>query len=136
MKKSVKKKWVELLRSGELKQTTGCLNRVTKNFAMGDGRELVEESYYCCLGVLSLIGMVEGKCEYTPPPSGEGAARFGNDAVDWHGNSALLAGISEYPTKSILDWAKLDGTTIKTLAQMNDAGESFEEIANYIEEKL
>lgn len=49
MKKSIMKKWVAALRSGEFTQIQGALENPSGN---------------CCLGVLCNLALVEGICDY------------------------------------------------------------------------
>lgn len=50
MKKKIADKWIEALESGEFTQTRGSLENEIGN---------------CCLGVLCLIAMQEGICDYS-----------------------------------------------------------------------
>lgn len=121
MKPEPKAKWLEALRSGEFLQTQEGELR-TK-----DGGQ------FCCLGVL---------CE---------VYRRETNGPDWdivtrhHGQGYL--GEGAYLPNEVRDWAglnaqnpsvQLDGSVFNTttLADMNDAGKLFREIADIIEEHL
>lgn len=45
-------------------------------------------------------------------------------------------GEGEMPGHDVMNWANLKESECKELAEMNDNGSEFEEIANYIEERL
>jgi hypothetical protein len=88
MKKEIKKRWVDALRSGEFRQGRRYLKR--------DGK-------YCCLGVL---------CEIQ------------NSAEDKD---------SQFPSGIFLNSVGIRVSFAKTLAEMNDRGMSFGDIATKIE---
>lgn len=76
--------------------------------------ELSKGTYnYCCLGVLCDI----------------------KDECIWNSQYYNYP-YMEFPCYTILDWAKLDSNTAQDLADMNDSGASFEEIADWIETNL
>jgi hypothetical protein len=116
MKRSVMKKWVEALRSGEFKQGIGSLCK--------DGK-------HCCLGVLTDIALCEGVVEY----QGEflGSCNYGAGCV-----SGILP-------SEVADWAgmhtrngalRLNGHLVH-LWQLNDGANckvhTFKELAGIIE---
>ncbi|MBR1122147.1 hypothetical protein JQ628_11530 [Bradyrhizobium lablabi] len=110
MDAELKAKWVEALRSGRYEQDSGSLiSRV--------GRR----SSFCCLGVL---------CDTQGTQWGE------------IGDAGLLDGIEvrdagrSYLSPFALARFGLDESQQQKLAGMNDAGRSFDEIADYIEANL
>ncbi len=132
MKKEVKQKWLERLRSGEIEQTS-C--------RLGD-----EDGARCCLGVLCDVAVEE---KVIPPPilneEGPQSDRVLIYGVDDDSNKGVLP-------QAVVDWAGLENScpqvedpmTItsrvtkdkietNTLMQMNDEGMTFEEIAEVIE---
>lgn len=110
MNKTIKKKWVKALRSGNYKQGKERL-RTTKT----DG-----SSYYCCLGVLAdVLG-----CEWI---EGAEIARFKEE-------KQISAAIIPH---RVADKIKLPAIKQDKLISMNDgAGRSFNYIASYIERYL
>lgn len=122
MKKEIKKRWLEALRSGKYEQGKAYLNK--------DGK-------LCCLGVLCELAAEEGVVE-----------RY--EGIDPYDKLPLVAyGTGErLPSVTVQEWAglpddyyeayhvptkKYEGRTLYT---MNDTGSSFEEIANVIERRL
>lgn len=114
MKPEIKEKWLEALRSGRYTQARENLKKVD-----AQGR-----TSYCCLGVLSEIMEVPSKPRY----AGDRVKSF-----QYPGYTSA----SGYPDP---DWARevcdLTNDEMYTLAEKNDSGDSFEMIADYIEEKL
>lgn len=107
MNPEVKKLWIEALRSGNYEQT---------RFLLRDKRG------YCCLGVL---------CDLHPD-------------VDWIISTPGIAfypfGVEErdlgnLPDKASL-WSGLTNEQKNILMDMNDNGNSFEEIADYVENNI
>jgi hypothetical protein len=119
MNAQVKAKWLEALRSGEYKQGT---------------RRLYIGERYCCLGVLcDLHAQEKGKSwdltpEGTPRSEGRAGGRF-------------YLGECEVLPLPVTNWAGLTSTNpilygIKSLSEYNDEGESFNKIADLIEQNL
>lgn len=119
MNPQVKEKWVNALRSGNYKQTTGNL------YEPGVG--------YCCLGVLTDLYLKEKGFEWDTTESSTGWVCFEDEF--------------EFLTDSVRDWAGLEdncGTYeddvieggLFCLSSMNDGGASFGEIADFIESKF
>jgi hypothetical protein len=128
LKKRVKKKWLEALRSGKYEQTSGTLSQ--------DGK-------YCCLGVLCEVAIdsglnIEKKPRYPSSPH--------TDLMQYDGDTCALP-------PSVQEWAFLKGKKSEdpivtvpyhysngesefSLANLNDDGHSFAEIADLIEEHL
>lgn len=108
MNPSIKQAWIEALRSGEYKQGTGCLR---------------EDDRYCCLGVLVDLHIKKHDLEWE---------KLGED-YHFDGSAATLPAV-------VLEWAGLhiDNPTVNglALATWNDSGESFQWIADLIEETL
>jgi hypothetical protein len=109
MNPEIKTKWLEALRSGRYAQTQALL-RDTKG--------------YCCLGVLCDIvdpdewAQVED-CVEDPPV----------DCFLHHGSKTM-------PDDFVLCGVDLRGVDADTLANLNDNGKSFAEIADFIEANL
>lgn len=118
MNQEIKKKWVEALRSGDYKQTTGYLKR---------------DNCFCALGVLCDLYIKEQSlCEWTDSYCGKGylAIQKKNDPY----SRSIAALIS-----CIVDWAgcsadpKVNGEYI---SRLNDTGIPFSKIADLIEAEL
>lgn len=113
MKKSIAKKWVKALRSGEYNQGNGHLVNVNP-----DGSER-----FCCLGVLCNLATESGYGEWS-----------GLLFVDEKGNDHygyLPEGVKEWAGLKSIDGAR--GHALKSLATLNDHGATFAEIANIVE---
>lgn len=110
MNPDVKAKWLDALRSGRYEQGTGWLH--------------YEEDHthkFCCLGVLCELAVAEGII----PPGGPDSTVW-----DYDGRDCYLPPV-------VAEWADIDSTgRIKgySLADMNDEGSSFAEIADVIEQ--
>lgn len=74
---------------------------------------------FCCLGVLCDLAAKEGVCEVNNP----------NGITSYDGVCVILP-------DSVCGWAELPHTNPFGLAEMNDKGKSFSEIADYIEERV
>lgn len=127
MDSEIKERWVAKLRSGGYTQGTGKLN--------SDGK-------YCCLGVLCEIAVEDGIVIKTDAVTDTGTGRYISkvDTSDYE--------VSVLPF-AVKNWAGLPDTNPEveffnadgfpedmTLAELNDSGKTFEEIANLIEESL
>lgn len=114
MNPQVKKKWIDALRSGHYKQGFEVLR-------------YEEDKTYCCLGVLSDLYFQSHQLEWDYFPSEELPC---NRVCKW-------AGIDSNPTV-ITKTIKVGIPVVmkNSLAEFNDEGHSFEEIANLIEEQL
>lgn len=108
LKPEIKEKWVDALRSGEFKQRDKFLGPTPGC----DG--------YCCLGVLQMV--VDGEVEMEVVAGTERSGRF--------------------PARDFIEKVSLIGNTTAVsikfthLAERNDGGEPFLEIADYIEAYL
>ena len=112
MNQTVKEKWLQALRSKEYEQGRGCLK---------------EHDKFCCLGVLTDLYIQENN-------------------LDWssHSENLFYEGLP-VPDSFVCSWAgleyanpeiKIDKPFADSLAEMNDHGYSFEEIADVIEQQL
>lgn len=109
MNPEIKTKWVAALRSGEFEQ---------------GHRQLRKGNTFCCLGVL---------CELYRRETGDGI---------WENNHFLM--VSDVLPPKVSDWAGLaeNNPTVEgiigdtSLAERNDTGTSFSEIADIIDVKL
>jgi hypothetical protein len=139
MKASIKKQWLEALRSGQYKQAKGFLRRLDRNGNLG----------HCCLGVLCELVMP------AIPDSGwlsDHSGTFRTPAGDSH--TSLVGPVRDYanldqrspriniPSDHPL-WEDgrvsahmLDDRRGTELAGLNDSGLSFLEIADLIEQYL
>jgi hypothetical protein len=72
--------------------------------------KLRQGSEYCCLGVL---------CDVVDP-------------TKWKGNSYEIEDATSYPTQTVLDLVGLEYVEASKLAELNDNGASFAEIARHI----
>ena len=109
MNETIKKRWLKALRSDEYVQGKGALC-VTNS-----------EDKFCCLGVLCNVRAEGSKTLYWK--------LHDSDELMFSGEYLLLS-------KSMLSWADLTEEQQSCLANQNDGGDSFEKIANYIEENL
>lgn len=99
----VKEEWIKRLRSGKYTQTTGYLK-------INGG--------HCCLGVL---------CEIAAE---QNVVKEENNVF---GEFSLFDGNTGMPNNKVCDWAGIIYDDAEALAQMNDYGSTFDEIANAIE---
>lgn len=117
---SVKKLWIEKLRSDEYEQGTHCLRYNGK---------------YCCLGVLSDLAVKAGVVE--------DVKAFGDhiDAINQYPLDTVATwafGVevtNKYTDRPSEPW-EVDIGTVANLGRLNDSGLSFRELADIIEEKL
>ena len=122
MNKTLKKRWVKALRSGEYQQGKNVLCRTTRS---GNDK-------FCCLGVLIDVGTSRGEWEkigygiwnFTIPPT------KGNEDL-----SDLFQAIDYLPAV-LAEKINLPHYQQMVLSEMNDRGATFNEIADWIEENL
>lgn len=122
MDKKVKKLWIKALRSGEFKQGKGYLEK--------------DESY-CALGVLSVLALLEGQCTY----NADGAiGRFDNKRFGLSFTVMKWAGIAQDQERFLKPEEDRVIVNYKnkptTLADLNDRGLTFKEIALIIQKNL
>lgn len=121
MQEEIKTKWVAALRSGEYNQGVRALR-------YRDGGE----DWYCCLGVLCELAVAEG---VIPDP----APSPWPSPVD-DGNSYCYAGSIVYLPDEVRVWAGLEVSNPRlghsNLAELNDTGSTFADIARVIEENF
>lgn len=115
MKRQLKNRWIKALRSGHYKQGTHVLRRQTTP----------NSESFCCLGVL---------CEIAGFPSRstgiDGTFEYGHTTIGEELCFPIRGNLSG-PMRNILG---IDST--EKLIELNDSGETFENIANYIEVTL
>ena len=110
MNPEIKSKWLAALRSDTYAQARSCLCIVSEG----------EPAHYCCLGVLcEILGRPK-----KPDSPGAFCVRF------------LYDGEAMYPTDDVLASVSLDPAEAVILAEMNDRGRPFREIADHIEAHL
>ena len=113
MDKEMKAKWLKALRSGEYSQRR---------------RRLVDQyDNFCCLGVL---------CNISDDSLGEWG--YKKSTKEW--GFLSIEGKEDFyesmPPDSVLSKAGVPCNIASLLAEKNDLGESFEQIAEFIEERL
>jgi hypothetical protein len=123
MNPQVKAQWLTALRSGEYEQTTGTLRRI-EEYHDEDEFPPVKPVGWCCYGVL---------CDV--------AAKSGVKVIRKTDSSKeYFDGAADYLPQVVLEWAGLgDKDPIvreESLADRNDRGVPFVDIANLIEEHL
>ena len=111
MNKAIKQKWLKALRSDEYAQGKTWLCR-----------DIDGEHRFCCLGVL--VNGVEG-FEKTPSPT----------PVLGVNVAAHVVSMNHFPSTDFLEKVGLDEELAMELAQMNDDGRTFRQIARTIEAK-
>jgi hypothetical protein len=130
MNQGIKKKWIEAL--------------LSKLYKRGYGRLHDSESdEYCCLGVLCELATQEHVCTRT---EGTRAALYDGETllenVPW--THTFYDGETQTLPLSVQEWAGLDSgnpgvlqkATWTTLAELNDGGASFAQLAVIIDEQL
>lgn len=137
MNPEIKAKWVAALRSGDYKQGTGVLRS--------------EWDEYCCLGVLCDIAEKEGVPMIVVEPAADGDVSDGivgayyyfdgdRDTGDYEITPSFVAGWaglpSVNPSVELTDPYDEDAVVLESLADLNDGGKSFDEMADIIEEHL
>jgi len=122
MNKRVKKKWLWWLRSGRYDQAR---TRLLKEDMSGNAS-------FCCLGVL---------CNIHAEETGKGYWEHNR----YYSDGASAGGVSVQLPSEVVDWAGLSQESprvtdsayeLRSLANMNDNGMTFDEIADIIEEQL
>lgn len=138
MEQALKDRWVTALRSGDYEQTNGYLRREDGEGKIG----------YCCLGVLKDIQGCTWKAATTYNEDEDEDGIFDEDELpdngdriffaeqDHNGEGRILFAdhLTTYPNdEELFDWG-LGWRIARKLAEMNDGGSDFEEIAAFIEE--
>lgn len=113
-------KWVAALRSGEYKQGRGRLHQAKDNS-------------FCCLGVLCEVAGVKK----VPPPTRGGWGNYYLTGSDGWKDSHVISANSDLYSRAGLGTKTSDrASLVSELVNRNDERESFEEIANFIEDTL
>lgn len=110
----LKAKWLEALRSGKYKQSQGFLNTLNG---------------MCCLGVLCDV-VDSSKWYENPDPYSTLKVYPGNPPED--GSADMMC----FPPMAITRLADLTNDEMCNLAERNDGGDTFHEIADWIERTL
>jgi hypothetical protein len=111
MDAQLKAKWVEALRSGDYQQTTGTLR---------DGDS------FCCLGVLCDIS---GAGRWEPVERASARPHLHQYVIGENYNQQYLPAALKAPNG-------LSDNIVDPLMDMNDSGNTFKQIADYIEKNL
>ena len=137
MKEEVAKVWIETLRSDRFKQSTDALHNVKEQVITttinAEGETVDTRTIpagHCCLGVLCELAIEAGvKVERTLIGDDGYEELYDNEAgalpasvMDWAG---MNTEDGDFETKDMCD---------ESLAALNDAGKTFAEIADIIEE--
>ena len=139
MNKTIAMKWVKALRSGKYEQGVGYLCQFT-----GKGKK------HCCLGVLTDMYQAEQKAKKKKVIPTKVSDVYINDSTATSGLKLLEVvkyGGGEYAAEglplAVRRWAGIEGRLgefdvmnkghYKSLSHMNDEGNSFKKIANFIE---
>lgn len=124
MNPEVKDKWVKALRSGEYEQAQACL-RVNDTF--------------CCLGVLTDLAIKEGVLGDWKDYAFHSGLFY---VEDTYSDGEEFSQDAVLPV-TVMEWAGMDSNDGRhgdeqelSLAQLNDRGKSFAEIADIIEERF
>lgn len=125
MNEEIKEQWIEALRSGEYKQGRTALHRVNLE-------DSLQPDEFCCLGVLCELAVKAGIIEAPH--------------ISAFRDKLTYAGQDNYLPIEVQKWAELDNNPSivskenlrgqpQTLAGLNDANFTFEEIAHVIEQE-
>jgi hypothetical protein len=127
MNETIKRQWIDALRSGEYKQ--------------GKKKLRSTENQFCCLGVLCDLAAKQGIGKWDACPAGEDRFYFSDEKKPPHPFAKTSSGIE--PTDAVCEWAGLENADPivseneeDTLSFLNDLGKDFETIAIYIERVL
>ena len=122
LRKDIKKKWLQALRSGKYEQGFTRLRTGSE--------ENYNESAFCCLGVLADLLDPEGwQMNYSPDCSSGPDCGPDCRGYYWHDACEVLPDEKSLPLG-------LSPSAQTDLAQLNDEGNDFEYIANWIDENL
>lgn len=120
MNPEIKQKWIDALRSGEYKQGQFCLCSEAD----------IGQYAYCCLGVLAKVLEDDFKIGKLDVTKKDGELDF-ND-LDVRTTYSFFEFLPQFQSGAV----GLGSEDQATLADMNDNGITFNEIADYIEEKF
>lgn len=113
MEAELKSRWTAKLRSGDYLQGKGALRK------RGTYQDL-----FCCLGVLCEVAVEDGRVHRSETP----------EVVGWNYNYNEEGGVLPIELES---WSGIDLDDRQELMSMNDdAGNTFEEIADWIDQNL
>lgn len=118
MNQTVKKSWLEALRSGDFEQGTRALR--------------TEDNRFCCLGVLCEIAAKEGVIPPAEFSSVYGKYSYGDD----QGNVPRSQTYLPYSVQKWADLAYNPQAEDGYLAKLNDKGFTFKSIADIIEKEF
>lgn len=133
-KPEVKPAFLDALRGGNYEQTQGTLRRRTV-------LENEPRAYFCCLGVLCNLGSgywatsVDGQDVYHPA---DGASIYDEISGNCDGFTHDPAGqdAGGLPPAAVWQAAGLTVNEVRRLANMNDDGKTFLEIADVVEKEM
>lgn len=130
MKQNVMKKWVKALRSGKYKQGQGLLKQTT----------IKDKTYHCCLGVLCELynnEMRKSKKKTLSEQEYDGIHNFNKQreclpklVQKWAGLHSKMGDFRDVDRSDITSYGDF-----ASLADMNDLGRSFKQIARTIEKE-
>lgn len=123
MNKDIKRRWVEALRSGKYKKTTGQLHVAQSTHSQPSG--------YCCLGVLTALAIEDG---VEVPADWPGLAGLPSPVKDWAG---LDSRFPQVPFRhEALEADEIGLTALNDGDELDIRKRSFKEIADKIEKHL
>lgn len=123
MRKKHKDLWLAALRSGHYRQGTEAMCIEEQDNA-GITRE-----HFCCLGVLSDVLIQEEQI----PAYWDTSLGSPIKDLTYRDRSSKIVTSSHFPTLAMRAELRLDKPLVQRLAQLNDKGATFEELANAIE---
>lgn len=129
--KVFKNKWIKALRSGKYKQTKGSLCDDFEKKGELDNKEYG----YCCLGVACAIVSPKSASFLQRKASKAKNGSFGGFIQDFEKNFKGL-GLSKLIPKELVGAEDTYNYLTSHLASMNDDGNNFDEVADYIEKNL
>lgn len=144
MNPEIKARWVARLRTPDLPQTKGVLDRAVE-YVTTTGR--VDPVGQCCLGVLCSLAAEEGIIEQVAEPDERGARGFLTEVDDHEGGTELYTEHGVLP-REVQRWAGLTGYDAdnprvrdqdnldRPLATLNDRGYTFTQLAELIDQSL
>jgi hypothetical protein len=115
MNTEIAQRWVDALRSGKY---------VQGRYLLKQKREKSDK--YCCLGVLCELYLQDHPDSPLRP-----AIQLDTETLT-HGDFYTFGQESEVLPKPVQEWAGIDEITCRSLAELNDSGNSFTKIADTI----